>query len=363
MPSAEGRPAIDVSARERPQPGAQGFRWPRALAGTRAITAAVWLFGYPLSANPPSDHAVRIHGQRYAMGTMVEVLVYHEAAGPARHAVDAALDEVVRLDRVMSSFDASSELSMLNSRGRHGFVRITPDLYDVIEQSLAISRRSGGRFDVTVGPLVRLWRTADDEGRRPSQDEIGAVGQCVGYDRMIELRAPDRVRLRSPCASIDLGGIGKGYAVDRALAVLAAAGIRHGFVNAGQSSIGAMGHPPDGSGWPVILREGEGELMLRLRDASLSTSQAPAGSGPSLDGSGILDPRTGAPIARSGSVTVTARRAATADALSTALVMMTREEAAGMVAGFGEVSALWMAPDGTVSGRAGSAQRPLTAAR
>jgi thiamine biosynthesis lipoprotein len=277
----------------------------------------------------PGDSTV--HGQRYCMGTMFDVIAYHESRPVAERAIDEALDEIERLDRVMSHFKADSDLSRLNREARKRFVQVDPELYDVIRESIDVSRLSAGTFDVTVAPLVRMWKKAHVDGRTPLPDEIAAARRCVGYQR-IDLEGPDRIRFRSDCLEIELGGIGKGYAVDRAVAILRAAGIRNAVVNGGSSSITGIGTSPGGQGWRVRLATGPSAEELWLRDSSISTSQQ--------DGA-IIDPHTGAPSSSMVSVTVSAPTATLADALSTALAIMTRAEAARLLERFPGVSAIY----------------------
>ena len=305
-------------------------------------TSLVWalamlLLSAPVRTAPFAD----VHGQRYAMGTMFDVVVYHHERGEAERAIDAALDEVVRLDRVMSHYDASSELARLHRTGRMDAVSVDPSLYDVIGRSLEISRRSGGRFDVTIGPLLRIWKIADSEGRRASAAEVAAARQCVGYEH-VELRAPDKVRLNSSCLAIDLGGIGKGYAVDRAIDVLKHAGITNAIVNAGGSSIAAIGTPAGRQGWPVLLAGGRRVLMLS--NTSISTSQ----QDPERPFGDIIDPLAGAPAANRLPVVVAAPEAALSDALSTTMAMLTVEEGTRLLAEYPGVSGLWLSSAGEV---------------
>jgi thiamine biosynthesis lipoprotein len=259
-----------------------------------------------------------VHQQRYCMGTMFEIVAHHSSSSHAEQAVEDAMNEIARLDRVMSHYSEDSDLSRLNREARHGFVTVDPSLYDVIEKSIAVSRLSNGKFDVTIAPLTKVWKTAREDGRRPSLEDIAAAKRCVGYDR-IDLAPPNRIRFRSDCLQIELGGIGKGYAVERALAILESAGIRDAVVNGGTSSIAAIGATPGASGWVVRLpsRGGTAEQELLLRDRALSTSQQ--------DG-GIIDPHTADPGGARTAITVSAPTATMADALSTALVLMTRAE-------------------------------------
>jgi len=285
------------------------------------------------------------------MGTMFDVVVYHESRGEAERAIAGALAEIGRIDRVLSHFDPQSELSALVGRARRGATAVSPDLYDVIARSLEFSRLSAGKFDVTVAPLVQAHRRARDEGRPLSEAETRAAQACVGYEK-IELAGHGRIAFHSSCLDIDLGGIGKGYAVDRALRVVRAAGIDHAVVNAGGSSIGAAGKPPGGDGWPVQLGDAERPgRIVSLRDGSVSTSQ------PSAGGIGdIVDPQS-ARLAHGLTVSVFAPSATASDALATTLLMLPVPDSRRLLARFEEVSALWLTPSGTV---AASFREPLT---
>jgi thiamine biosynthesis lipoprotein len=309
------------------------------IAGVAAILLLV-------STAPRADSLSPVHQQRYAMGTIFDIVVYHPSRTEAARAVDRAMAEVSRLDRVMSHFDADSDLWTLIRTGRREWTRVDPSLYEVIEASLGFSRQSGGKFDVTIAPLVRLYRDARQAGHRPSGAAITAAGACVGYE-LIELAAPDRIRLHSGCLEIDLGGIGKGYAVDRALAVLRSAGIDHAIVNAGASSIGATGAPPGRAGWPVRLDGNAGEeRIVLLRNRSLSTSQQADAGWPA--GGEIVDPHTGAPLAGRHAVSVLAPSATASDALATTLVMLPVGRGKQLLAQFDGVSAEWRSPAGAV---------------
>lgn len=319
----------------------------RCADGVRHASCAVLLLAAaPLWGSPSSDPPV--HVQRYAMGTMVDLFAYHESREVAEAAVERAWAEFVRLDTVLSSFKPASDLSRLNREGANGFVAVDPSLYDLVARSIDYARLTGGRFDVTVGPLLRVWKDAWAAGHPPAAAEVERARACVGSDR-VELQPPNRIRFTSPCVEIELGGVGKGYAVDRALDVLRAHGVERALVNAGGSSIAAAGAPPGREGWPVQLGAAiDGRDVLLLRDASMSTSeQRPRPFAAAGGGAGeILDPRTGAPVPGAAGVTVVASDGAVAEALTKALLMTAPAEAERMLARFGGVSAIWMGPDG-----------------
>jgi thiamine biosynthesis lipoprotein len=318
------------------------------LAAARLPLPAVRTTG-PRTADREPQHAtplVFVHQHRYAMGTVFDVAVYHDSPADAERAVTMALDEIVRLDRVLSNFRPDSALAHLLRGGRTDFVAVEPSLYEVLQQAQAVSRLSDGRFDVTIAPLVGVWKLAAANGRRPSAAEIADARRCVGYDK-IQMAEADRIRLLSNCVEIDLGGIGKGFAVDRGIAILSKAGIRHATISAGTSSIAAIGTPPGLQGWPVSLgvETTSRPLSLTLRDASISTSSQSGFDDAGLRGP-IVDPRTAAPAESRTTIGVLAPSATVSDALSTTLVMMSREESRTLLARFDGVTAYWISPDG-----------------
>jgi FAD:protein FMN transferase len=317
------------------------------------------------SSSSAGESPAPVHEARYCMGTMFDIIAYHPNRADAERAVAMALDEIARLEQALSHFRSDSELSKLLRDAPRGFVTVDPSLYDVIQEAIAFSRRSGGKFDVTIAPLLRAWKEAYARGRTPSAGEISQARRCVGYEK-IEVGAPYRLRLHSDCVEIDLGGIGKGYAVDRAMAVLESAGIQHALVNAGGSSIGTRGAPPGRRGWPITLGTSKpGSRILLLRNRSMSTSQQalmPAG----LEGGSfgeILDPLTAAPIRNRTAVTVVGPRATAADALSTTLLMVSVEEGERLLAQFTDVSAIWTSEDGALQAEYGGSRLEVSDSR
>lgn len=309
-----------------------------------------------MSAAAPSGPLPAIHQQRYSMGTMFDIVAYHAARPDAERAVARAMEEIDRLDRVMSHYRQDSDLARLVRDARTGSASVEPSLFEVIQVSLDVSRRGRGAFDVTAAPLVRMWREAHAQARTPSAVEVSRARQCVGYEK-IEAMPPDRIRFRSDCLDVDLGGIGKGYAVDRAMAILGAAGIRHALVNAGSSSIAATGHPPGRDGWPVsIAGDASGERTFLLSGGSVSTSQqSPSGE--------IVDPRTGFPVDSALTVSVLAPSATISDALSTSLLVMSMDAGRELLPQFRDVSAVWIGPGGELKGSYGDARLAPHAAR
>ena len=295
-----------------------------------------------------------VHKKRYAMGTVFEIVAYYDPAGRASAAIDLALDEVVRLDNVMSNFKPESDLSRMNRDAHFHAVRIPADLYKVIETSLAYSRLSDGAFDVSVGSVVDLWKAALAGGATPTAAQLAQARSCVGFEK-IQLIAPDQIEFHSDCMRVDLGSIGKGYAVDRAVAILRSNGIERAYIDAGGSTIYGLGTPPDDDGWLVHLRDPSNRLdpQVKLISNSVSTSEQTAASPLTGDAPGhIVVPDSGKPLRTRYAVSVTAKSATDSDALSTTLLLLGPEKGAALVAWLKDVAAIWVSADGqkTIAG-------------
>jgi thiamine biosynthesis lipoprotein len=255
------------------------------------------------------------------MGTMIA----HQAFGEgAPDAVCAAKAEVVRLEALLSRFRPTSEVSEVNRRSGGGSVRVSDDTFRVLSQAVEYASFSGGLFDATVGPLLALWRRASEESQPPRKQEIESALALVGHADLVLDPRTHTARLRREGQSVDLGGIGKGYAADRALEVYREHGVSSAFVNLG-GNVAAMGTKPDGSPWRVGIRHPrrEGDLLglVSVTDEAVVTSGDYERCFFDRDGvrnHHILDPSKGYPSASGlSSVTIVAESSIAADALST----------------------------------------------
>jgi FAD:protein FMN transferase len=306
------------------------------------------LFVLMLCHESTAQNAPFVHQKRYAMGTVFEIVIYDDDSVRAEVAARAALDEVVRLDCVMSNYKPESDLSRMNRDAHFRPVSIPRELYDVIEQSLFYSRLSDGQFDISVGPVVDLWKAALAGGPLPTPEEQAKALRCVGYQK-IELMPPSGIQFHSDCMRLDLGSIGKGYAVDREVDILKARGIRNAYLHGGGSTIYAMGKPPQGRAWPVHLRDPSNQLdpEVMLADKSVSTSEQSAPSPAPGEAPGhIVLPGTGKPLRTHYAVSVTAPTGTESDALSTTLLLLGPEKGAALVKKLHDVSAIWIDADG-----------------
>ncbi len=237
--------------------------------------------------------------------------------------------EADRLEKIFSRYDPESELSRINREAFAGPVTVSEEMLVVLSRSLQISRLTGGAFDVTIGPLLKAWGLFPQrEGKVPGPEEIAAALARVGWKKIV-LQPEDRsVRFLGPELELDLGGLAKGYVVDRLAALLISEGIRNALVNAG-GDIFCLGSHPRGSGWRIGVehprREGETLAVLELRDRAIASSGDYRNYfiHQSRHYSHIIDPRTGEP-ARTGVMesTALASDCLTADALATALFIL-----------------------------------------
>ena len=319
------------------------MRWNR-------VAAAVLLMGglHSAFAAGPAPDTVPIHERRYAMGTVFDIVVYTGSPQHATAAIDKAFQEIVRLDGVMSNFKSDSDLSRLNRGAHFHTVSVAPDLYTVVADSLRYSRLSAGKFDITVGPLTEVWKAAMRGGSVPTTAQLRTLEPCIGYSK-IRLAPARGIEFRSSCLRIDLGAIGKGYAVDQAIVVLRAQGIHRALVDAGGSTLYGMGAPPGQSGWPVTLRDPSHQVHARvlLHNTAVSTSEQSAPSLLSGERAGhIVDPATGLPLNTEYAVSVLAPTATAADALSTTLLLVGPQKGTRLLSRGGGTSAIWISPQG-----------------
>jgi thiamine biosynthesis lipoprotein len=318
------------------------MRWNRALA----CTLLAWV---PLLiAAAPETKTPLVHKAKYIMGTVYEIAVYDDQPARASQAIDKAFTEIGRLDAMLSNFKPDSDLSRLNRNAHYHAEEVPADLYRVIEESIRYSKVSGGKFDITVAPLVDLWKAALRGERLPTEAQQQKLRACVGYQK-IELIPPDRVEFHSACMRIDVGSIGKGYAVDRAVEILRANRIVNALVDAGQSTIYGMGAPPGKSAWEVHLRDPSNRVdpQVMLRENSVSTSeQTPASLLDNESAGHIIDPENGKPLETKYALSVVAKTGTASDALSTTLLLVGPAKGKPIVKSLADAAAIWISAQG-----------------
>lgn len=273
------------------------------------------------------------------MGTLAEIGVVHRDERYAQQAIGAAIAELRAVDRTMTRFDDASEIGRANRLAATRAVRVSPATAEVIGAALAWAEASGGRFDPTVGRAVELWDVAHRSSPPPAREVKGLAG--AGRYRSLELgrsQGADVLVYRDDAIHVDLGGIAKGYGVDRAVAALREWGVTDALVNVG-GDLYAMGRSEDGDPWEVGVRDPDDDAKLvarfRISDRAVATS---GDYEQYFDYQGrryhhLLDPLTGEPRRTAvRSVTVAADHCMMADAAGTAVFGATPGEARRVIA-------------------------------
>jgi len=297
---------------------------------------------------------------RNAMATRFEIVLYGEDPVSLRAAGEEALDEVERLENQLSLYRPTSDITHLNARAARGPIRVEPGLFCLLQHARKLYQETDGAFDITIAPLVRCWGFMGGTGQIPARAEIARAREKVGM-HLVELDCDNSsVRFAREGVMLDLGAIGKGYAVERAAGLLKEGGVKRAILHGGTSTVYAMGSPPDAEAWNVAIecpdeahsqpvakarRTGGTALgssvmpkaqnnhqqaeaspalvaVVALKDEALSVSAASGKafrSGNKLYGH-VLDPRTGYPVSHARVAAVVSPSATETDALSTALL-------------------------------------------
>ena len=274
------------------------------------------------------------------MGVLIRIIVHAEDAATVEKAANAAFDRIRDLNATMSDFDDDSELMQLCRRSSEEFektgtgpwMRVSDDLFSVLESSKRFAELSDGAFDITVGPVVRLWRRARRMGEPPKPERLAQARELVGNDLWELDKKTQSVRLKKKGVQFDLGAIAKGYAVDQAFEVLLVAGLEIVLVDAGGDL--RVGAAPPG-GWKIAVPESQDE-MISLENRASATSGA-LFRFVEFDGvrySHIIDPKTGYGLTTPFIVRVSAPTAFEADALASACSVLGPEASRKLLKAF-----------------------------
>lgn len=279
----------------------------------------------------------RFEFQQPHMGTLFTIKLYARDRASALTGAEAAFARIAALDRMMTDYDPESELMQLCRRPVGEPTRVSEELFYILQESQRIAKLTDGAFDVTIGPVIRLWRRARRAEVLPTTQQLARAQGSVGW-RKLQLDAKAKtVTLTVPNMQLDLGGIAKGYAADQAMAVLK----RHGFDRALVAASGDIvaGDPPPGQpGWRVDIgvparAGGRTERTLLLTHAAVSTS-GDAEQAVEIGGkrySHIVDPWTGVGLTEQLQVSIVTRRATESDAFATAASVLGRQRGLRLV--------------------------------
>ena len=272
-----------------------------------------------------------------AMATEFSLYVYADSREEVDAIVKPVFAEIDRVEHLLSNYRESSELSRINREAANAEVTTDPETFRFLQTCFEWSARSAGAFDITVGKLMKTWGFFNAKGAVPSEGELAKARTQLGW-RNVQLDSERRtVRFRSPGVELDPGGIGKGYAIDRAVKILCARGVSPALLSAGSSTIYALGAPAGEPGWKIRVpapgQKGRIASTVVLRDASLSTanySEKYFIHEGHLYGA-IMDPRTLRPVEGVLQVTTISPSATDSDALSNALFILGAEDRAPLL--------------------------------
>lgn len=271
------------------------------------------------------------------MGTLVEITVIPGNEKAIREAFEA----LKKVDALMSTYKEDSEISILN---REGKAQVSEETLEVIEDAIKFSNSTDGAFDITCRPLINLWKKAKKEEKVPTEEEIEEAISLVGYQRII--LEGNQIRLEKKGMQIDLGGIAKGYAVDKAIEALKKNGIKRALVNAG-GDLYALGTDPQGEKWQIGVQDPREEDkiidIIKVKDRAVATS-GDYRRYFTLEGkrfSHIVNPKTGLTVQDVPmSVTIIGPDATTTDALSTGVFVLGPEEGMKLIESLPEVEGM-----------------------
>jgi FAD:protein FMN transferase len=265
---------------------------------------------------------------RHAMATRFEIALHGSNPANLRAAAEEALDEIDRLESLLSLYRPGTDISRVNAYAHVNPVTVHPEVFSLLERAKALCIETGGAFDITVAPLVRCWGFMGGTGSQPDPERVAEARAMVGMHLMHLDPRHNSVRFERAGVMIDLGAIGKGYAVERAADLLRESGVESALLHGGTSSTAAIGLQPDGTPWKVAITSpihdpGAPFAVVELKDESLSVSAVWGRSfkaGEKTFGH-VIDPRSGQPVQGGLLSAIVTRSATDGDALTTALLI------------------------------------------
>ena len=293
------------------------------------------------------------HGSRVSMASTYTIDLYGTDREMLPLVAEMAFNEVDRIDGLMSIYKRGSSVSFINRQAAKKPVVVGPELFEFLQRCLSFSHESEGAFDITILPLMRVWGFLDDEGRVPSVNELQKVLSRVGYQKLTLNSKQRTIEFEQDGMSLDLGGIAKGYAVDRVVSLLKEYQIERALVSAGGSTLFALGTPPREKAWRVKIRDpvsprdpNKSALTVRLKNQSLSVAGSYEQSF-TIEGvtySHIMNPRTGRPIDGLLSVAVVTESGLEGDVLDNILFVKGLKESKSYLMRYPTVEAYFFLP-------------------
>ncbi len=261
------------------------------------------------------------------MGSRFDITVVANSEQKGNGYIDLAVAEIQRIEKLISSWDANSETSAINKNAGIKAVKVSPELFALIERAIRISELTDGAFDISYASMDRIWHFDGRMTEMPSEETIAASVEKVGYKNIVLNKAASSVFLKKAGMKIGFGAIGKGYAADKAKALLMSKGVSAGIINA-SGDMNTWGKQPDGSYWKVAItnpmNKDKAFALLPIKNGAVVTS-GDYEKYVKFNGiryAHIIDPRTGYPAHGIISATVFAPKAELADALATSVFVM-----------------------------------------
>ncbi len=275
-----------------------------------------------------SGASLRVSRQTaFLLDTVVEITVASTDERHAQNAIAAAYTEMRRVEAMLNRYDPASQIGMINrAAGGAQAISVSPEVFEIVQRALHYSQQTDGAFDMTVGPLIDVWGIGTEHEQVPAASDIQQVLSFVD-SRKVEIEPPRGVRLKAPEMALDLGGIAKGYSIDRGVETLRRHDIAHALLNAG-GDMRSIGTKPDGAPWRIGIRHPRlsGTMLgiLPLQDRAVATSgdyeRFFMEQGKRYHH--LLIPETGLPARTCQSVTIVADTAEQADVFATAVFIM-----------------------------------------
>ena len=295
-------------------------------------------------------------GYRLVMGTFARVVAIAEDSGTAKKCIQAAFLEIHSVDELMSDYKSDSEISKINLDAYKAPVRVSKPTFEVLQTSIKFSKLTHGAFDITVGPLVDLFHSAQEKGVAPGKEQIAQAKLKVGFEKLKLDNQNSTVTFSVDGMRVDLGGIAKGYAIDKAVEAMQQCGAIGGMVDIG-GDIRCFGAPPKHrKQWLIGLQDpntttdefgmGQSLLVLKLTDAAIATSGGYRRFA-LIEGkkySHIIDTKTGYSSNQLASVTIISKNAIDVDALATAVSVMGQERGLALIEELPQTEALLITP-------------------
>mgnify|MGYP001107601435 CR=1 FL=1 len=261
------------------------------------------------------------------MGSRFEITIVAKDADLGNQYIEIATAEISRIERLISSWDPNSQTAEINRQAGKKAVKVDSELFQLIERSIGISKLTDGAFDISYASMDKVWNFDGSMKKLPSEEQIAASVAKVGYQNILLDKQKNTVFLKQEGMKIGFGAIGKGYAADKAKALLISKGVSSGIINA-SGDMNTWGEQPNGTSWKVAITNPMDKnkvfALLPIKNGAVVTS-GNYEKRVSLNGkqySHIIDPRTGYPSEGIVSVTVFAPKAELADALATSVFVM-----------------------------------------